>query len=278
MSAKRMRVIAAATLFFAASVSLSFVKPSQALAAGSRIAQLMARQNPSGNSTPSQPNSGQADRPREIPPDRTPDQSETRAAYKPTRVVSAADVDFLFQTTADGVVVFNVTLDAQGAIKKISVLQDLPPFTASARQSLQSWRFAPASANGRPEDSEMPVAFVFRHAVYIANEPPFTPIIPKADSDEARRGFVPPGILSVSYAGYPASTIAMGAVVVQARIKPDGSTGEISAVRKLPGGFLPLAIDAAKHWKFQPALRDGKPVPANVAIAFVFSSRALNPF
>jgi len=70
----------------------------------------------------------------------------------------------------------------------------------------------------------------------------------------------------------------MGAVVVQARVKPDGLTGEVSVVRKLSGGFGPLAIDAAKHWKFQPASREGKPVPSNVAIAFVFSSRALNPF
>jgi outer membrane biosynthesis protein TonB len=192
--------------------------------------------------------------------------------------VSAADVDFPFQTTVDGIVVFDVSLDDQGAIKNISVLQDVPPFTAAAKQSLRSWKFAPASENSRPEDSEMPVAFVFRHAVYIANEPPFTPIVPKKDSDEARRGFIPPGILSVSYAGYPASTIAMGAVVVQARVKPDGSTGEVSVVRKLPGAFAPLAIDAAKRWKFQPALRDDKSVPANVAIAFVFSSRALNPF
>ena len=275
MSAKRMRVIAAATLFLAVGVSLSFVTPSRTLAAGS---QLTAQYNPTGNPAPAQPNSGQTDRPREIPPARTPDQNDTRNAYKPAKVVSAADVDFPFQTTADGIVVFDVSLDAQGAIKNISVLQDLPPFTAPAKQSLRSWKFAPASENGRPEDSEMPVAFVFRHAVYIANEPPFTPIIPKKDSDEARREFIPPGILSVSYAGYPASTIAMGAVVVQARVKPDGSTGELSLVRKLSGGFGPLAIDAAKHWKFQPASREGKPVPSNVAIAFVFSSRALNPF
>ena len=278
MSAKRTRVIAAAILFFAAGVSLSFVKLSRTLAAASPMARLTAQYNPAGNSAPSQPNSGQTDRPREIPPARTSDQNETRAAYKPARVLSAADVDFPFQTTADGIVVFDVSLDAQGAIKNISVLQDLPPFTAPAKQSLRNWKFAPASDNGRPEDSEMPVAFVFRHSVYIANELPFTPIVPKKDSDDTRRGFIPPGILSVSYAGYPASTIAMGAVVVQARVKPDGSTGEVTVVRKLAGGFGPLAIDAAKHWKFQPALRDGKPVPAHVPIAFVFSSRALNPF
>lgn len=271
MSAKRTRVIAAATLFLAGSVLLSFITPPRTLAVNSSPAQY----NPNRNSAPSQPNSGETDRPREIPQARNPDQNEPRSTYKPAKLVSAADVDFPFQTPADGIVVFNVSLEAQGAVEKMSVLQDVPPFTAAAKQSLQSWKFAPALENGSPEDSEIPVAFVFRHSVYIANEPPFTP---KKDSAESGRGFVPPGILSVSYAGYPASTIAMGAVVVQARVKPDGSTGEITVVRKLPGGFVPLAIDAAKHWKFRPALRDGKPVPANLAIAFVFSSRALNPF
>jgi hypothetical protein len=278
MSAKHMRVIAAATLFFAAGVSLSFVKSSRTLAAGSPMTQLVAQQYPTANPAPAQPDSTPTDQPREIPPARTPDQNEASNPYKPAKVVSAADVDFPFQTTADGIVVFDVSLDAQGAIKNISVLQDLPPFTAPAKQSLRNWKFTPASENGRPEDSEMPVAFVFRHSVYIANEPPFTPIFPAKESGETRRGFIPPGILSVSYAGYPASTIAMGAVVVQAAVKPDGSAGQLSVVRNLPGGFAPLAIDAAKHWKFQAALRDGKPVPGKVAIAFVFSSRALNPF
>ncbi len=71
MSAKRTRVIAAAILFFAAGVSLSFVKLSRTLAADSPTAQLTAQYNPAGNSAPSQPNSGQTDRTREIPPART---------------------------------------------------------------------------------------------------------------------------------------------------------------------------------------------------------------
>jgi hypothetical protein len=39
-----------------------------------------------------------------------------------------------------------------------------------------------------------------------------------------------------------------------------------------------MAIEAAKQWRFQSALRDGQGVPSKVAIAFVYSSRALNPF
>jgi Gram-negative bacterial TonB protein C-terminal len=261
MRVERIRAIAAATLFAVSSAALR-------LAGDSPVAAQYPASNPAPQANPSQG----------TPPARTPDQNGARNPYQPAKVVAAADVPFPFQTTADGVVVFSVSVSASGEARKIKVLNDVPPFTAAAEQSLRNWKFAPAGQNGRPEDTEMLVAFVFRHSVYIANEPPFTPIIPAKESRETRGGFVPPGILSINYAGYPANTIAMGAVVVQASVKPDGSTGELSVVRDLEGGFGPLAIKAAKHWKFQPALRNGRAVPSKVGIAFVFSSRALNPF
>jgi hypothetical protein len=265
-----MRVIAAATLLSAAALLLCLTWLPRSLAAGSRPAE----QNPGiPRANPAPANQSQ-----QAPPARPGNQNDARNPYKPAAVLSAADVPFPFQTTADGVVAFSVSIGAGGEVGKINVLQDVPPFTDGAKESLRGWKFSPASFNGRPEDSVMLVAFVFRHAVYIANPPPFTPIAPAKDSAELRRGFVPPGILSIYYAGYPASTIAQGAVVAQANVKPDGSAGGVSVVRDLHGGFGPLAIDAAKHWRFQPALRDGRPVPSKVPIAFVFSSRALNPF
>lgn len=280
MSGKRMRVIAAAklsvVLFAAAALVLCFARPSRILAADSQP----AAQNPAPGSGTAQgnPGAGRANQPQAAPSSRSQDQNGARNPYRPAAVLSAADVQFPFQTTADATVFFSVSVGAGGAPGKISVLQDVPPFTDAAEELLKNWKFSPASFTGQPEESEMLVAFVFRHAVYIANPPPFTPIVPAKESAETRRGFVLPGILSIAYAGYPASTIASGAVVVQANVKANGSTGGISVVRDLAGGFGPLGVDAAKHWKFQAAMRDGRPVPSKVAIAFVFSSRSLNPF
>ena len=262
MRAEFMRMTAAAIL-------LVFSGALLCIAGNSRV----AAQDPASNPAPVQASPSQ-----ENQRARTQDQNVARDSYKPAKVVSAADAQFPFQTTADGVVVFSVSVGAGGGVRKISALNDVPPFTEAAEQSLRDWRFAPAAQNGRPEDSEMLVAFVFRHAVYVANEPPFTPVVPARESAEARRGFVPLGILSINYAGYPASTIAMGAVVVQASVKPDGSISAVNVIHDLEGGFGPLAIKAAKHWQFQAAMRDGRPLPSKVAIAFVFSSRALNPF
>ena len=279
MSGKRMRVIAAAKLsvfvFAVAAFLVCNARHSRILAADSQT----AAQNPApGGTTQRNPGAGTASQPQDIPAARRQDQNAARNPYRPAAVLSAADVPFPFQTTADAIVVFRVSLDAGGETGKISVLQDVPPFTAAAEESLKSWKFSAASFNARPEESEMLVAFVFRHAVYVANPPLFTSVVPAKESPETRQGFVPPGILSIAYAGYPASTIAAGAVVLQVNVKTDGSTGGISIARDLAGGFGPLAVDAAKHWKFQSALRDGRPVPGKIAIAFVFSSRALNPF
>src|ERR1700730_2638552 len=224
INAKRLRGIAAASLFFAAGVLFCLARPSQTLAGSSPA----GGQNPTSNPPPLRQTRSQ-----ENPPARAQDQNATRNPYKPARAVSAADVEFPFQTTADGVVIFRVSLDSSGAVRKTTVLQNVPPFTAAAEQSLRDWKFAGASQERRPEDSEMLGAFVFRHAVYIANEPPFTPIFPAKESGEARRAFIPSGILSMAYAGYPANTIAMGAVVVQVNVRLDGSAGPVSVVRDL---------------------------------------------
>jgi len=166
----------------------------------------------------------------------------------------------------------------RGEPGKIAVLRDVPPFTAVAQQSLRDWKFSAAAQNGRAENSEMLVAFVFRHAVYVANPPVFAPLFPGKESDGGRSDFIAPAILYAAWASYPPSTVAQGAIVVQANVKPDGTTGSIDVLRDLPGGFASFATNAAKQWRFQSALRDGRNVPSKVAIAFVFSSRSLNPF
>ena len=129
---------------------------------------------------------------------------------------------------------FDVSIGERGEVKKVSALVDVPPFTAVAEQSLKSWKFAAATQNGRAEDSEMLVAFAFRHAVYLANPPALNGVFPTKGSEGGRSDFIAPAILYATYAGYPASTVAYGAVVVQASVKADGSTGDVSVLRDLP--------------------------------------------
>ena len=194
--------------------------------------------------------------------------------FKAPEVASAADVVYPFQTTADGIVVFNVSVGRDGGVQGIQTLSDIPPLTAAAQSSLQSWKFKPALLNGTRETSQMLVAFVFRHAIKAWNSPPFNPVFPSLERD----AYTPAGIYSVAYCDYPTSTIAAGATVVQVAVRPDNTLGDVQVVKPLSGGFVPLAVAAAKQWQFQAAVLNGTPVPSKVAIAFVFSSRAMNPF
>jgi TonB-like protein len=200
-------------------------------------------------------------------------------SFRPPELIAASDVQYPFESIADDIVVFDVSLNARGEITKVNRLRDVPSLTDPAESSLRSWKFKPASQDDTPEESRMIAAFVFRHAVKIWNPPPFVPVFPvKGSSPGANTGFTPPAILSVAYAEYPPSTIASGATVVQMAVNADGTTGHAKVVRPMSGGFVPLVLKAAKQWGFQAAVLDGQPVSSNVAIAFVFSSRVLNPF
>ncbi len=277
LTGKSIQAIVAAAVLFASGARLSArnVSPSggvDAQAVGQSSGQNPS-QTPGANSAARQTN-----RPQQTPGLPAPGQNGARDIYKPAQAVAAGDTPYPFQTSAEGIVVFDVSVGERGEVKKISALVDVPPFTAAAEQSLKSWKFAPATQNGRAEDSEMLVAFAFRHAVYLTNPPALNGVFPSKGSEGGRSDFIAPSILYATYAGYPASTIASGAVVVQASVKADGSTGDVTVLRDLPGGFAAMAIEAAKQWRFQSALRDGQGVPSKVAIAFVYSSRALNPF
>ena len=277
LTGKSIQAIMAAAVLFASGAGLCATGASPSGGGDAQAVGQNSGQNPS--QTPGANSAArQANQPQQAPGLPAPGQNGARDIYKPAQALAAGDTQYPFQTAAEGIVVFDVSIGERGEVKRTSVLVDVPPFTAAAEQSLKSWKFAPATQNGRAEDSEMLVAFAFRHAVYLTNPPALNGVFPTKGSDGGRSDFIAPSILYATYAGYPASTVAYGSIVVQASVKADGSTGDVTVVRNLPGGFAAMAIEAAKQWRFQSALRDGQGVPSKVAIAFVYSSRALNPF
>jgi len=69
-------------------------------------------------------------------------------------------------TFAEGAVVLEVTLNAKGEAEKITVIRDLPPFTANAKAVVGDWRFMPATFNGHPIRSKILLAFVSPPVVF----------------------------------------------------------------------------------------------------------------
>ena len=61
-----------------------------------------------------------------------------------------------------------------------------------------------------------------------------------------------------------------GTVLLRVVIGVDGKTHEISVVRSLGMGLDEKAVEAARLWRFEPAMKDGRPVPVEVNMEISF--------
>src|SRR5262245_10473639 len=64
-----------------------------------------------------------------------------------------------------------------------------------------------------------------------------------------------------------------GGVALECVVLPDGSVGRVTVLRSLDTqfGLDEEAIKAARQWKFEPGMRDGKPVPVVISIELAFT-------
>jgi len=51
-----------------------------------------------------------------------------------------------------------------------------------------------------------------------------------------------------------------GVVILEMTIKEDGSVSDVRVVKPLPLGLDQAALDAVRQWRFEPAMKDGKPI------------------
>lgn len=189
-----------------------------------------------------------------------------QAKYKPAAVISAGDLLPPENTFVTGVAVLDLSLDAAGAVSNVAVLQDLPPLTSMAKAAVESWHFKPAGAASGPQPSDLVAAFVLSPPLNFPPNPPFSSLLSKPGSG---RGYILPGIVSVSYAQYPPNSVVSGSVVIQVTVGPDGSAEAWQTVRSL-NPCTRVALAAARKWSFRAATLGGRPVTSNVVIDFLF--------
>jgi len=96
------------------------------------------------------------------PPSQVQPISKKDPAFFPAQLNTATFAPYPAKAKAQGAVVLNVTLDADGNASKVATLRDVPPLTASAIGALKKWNFSAATYEGKPIQSHLIVAFVFR--------------------------------------------------------------------------------------------------------------------
>jgi TonB family protein len=83
-------------------------------------------------------------------------------AFFPPQLNTANFAPYPAKAKTQGAVVLDVQLDTNGNSANVATLRDVPPLTASAIAALRNWNFGAATYDGKPIQSHMVVAFVFR--------------------------------------------------------------------------------------------------------------------
>jgi len=85
--------------------------------------------------------------------------------FRPAEITSATEARYPPNTVAAGTVVLQVTVGPAGEVEAVKVIRDIPSLTAAAERALKNWKFKPATLDGRPVRSVVPVAFSFARPV-----------------------------------------------------------------------------------------------------------------
>jgi TonB family protein len=158
-------------------------------------------------------------------------------------------------------VLLHVRLDASGAPQEILGILDVSPFAEALREAVRQWRLpAPPARDSAPD---VLVAGMFRAACLLDLEglrpPPAATLAPR----------VLPFPIEWERPPYPPLALGDGVVVVEVRVGEDGAARTATVVWSAPG-FDDAAVETARRWRFRPAVRDDRPVPAIAYLVFGF--------
>jgi outer membrane biosynthesis protein TonB len=87
------------------------------------------------------------------------------ASTRPASPRLVYDAPYPVNSVAEGVVILELKILADGAIEQINTVRDIPPLTRAARTAVAAWKFSPAVRDGRPVEGTSIVAISFLRPV-----------------------------------------------------------------------------------------------------------------
>jgi len=189
-------------------------------------------------------------------------------AQEPARARDVSIQGFSYEVQSAGVVVVSAGVDVQGAVQDVRLLKDVAPFGSLLRDSVRSWTFTPARRDGTAVPSRVMVAGLFRPGMLMFPAPAAPPALARAAGERV------PYPTAIAVPPYPPNAIGDAAVFVEVELDP---TGAVTSARVIgpTSGFDDAALQAARGWKFQPALTaKGQPRAAVAYIVMVFRAPA----
>jgi hypothetical protein len=194
--------------------------------------------------------------------------------------------------------VLGATIEPDGTFADLWALGGDKDFEDAALDAVHQWRYTSVSMNGRKSEQKVFITFVLDEGhikTTIESDSPF-PAAPKRPTQELYSSGelfpvdpahmqLPKAVFSPDPDYTEAARVAkrQGTVLLGVILGRDGSPEDVWVISKFvdPNDdekiFRPLglgleqkAVDAVRQWKFEPAMKNGKPVPvfANIKVSF----------
>jgi TonB family protein len=176
-----------------------------------------------------------------------------------------------------GDVVLMLNIDANGWVTGATPLSGDPELVDATIKAATKWKYVPYDLNGAPAPvtTKILARFIITETkpadVAVAFE---VPPAPHFDSVyEVGHGVTAPKALSSpdpSYSDQARADHFQGTCVLSLIVGPDGRPYNVKPERTLGEGLDEKAIQAVRQWKFDPARKDGKPVPVAIKVEVQF--------
>jgi TonB family protein len=116
------------------------------------------------------------------------------------------------------------------------------------------------------------------------DQPINTPVVPRVGNEREEQPkppvIVPPKVKQFAEPTFPPDALAQGLsgrVEVELVVGVDGHTSDLKIKTPAGHGFDEAALEAAARLVFEPATRDGTPIPARIVFPYVFEYKAPEP-
>ena len=161
-----------------------------------------------------------------------------------------------------GIVGLELRIAPSGIVQEAIVIDDSPPFTEEVRKVVRLWRFEPPTVEGMPAPGRVAVLGLFRPPTLLGGAPPD----PKRISSPSEEIPYP---TSTATPAYPPQALDSGVVMLEVEVDEKGAVIDVEILHQTEG-FVAVALEAARKFRFQPAKLDGRPLRSFAVVVFGF--------
>jgi TonB family protein len=179
-----------------------------------------------------------------------------------------------------GDVTVRFVVDREGRVRNPFVLSSTNPgLDQAAIDGVLKWRFEPGLKNGVPVNVRMQVPIVFQ----MDNIPNGGHETYEVSGDHGDKNKLPPNLRydippkpgNVVFAVYPFELLrdgVNGTAEVRFLVSPNGEVEQATVVKATRPEFGQALLAMIDEWRFQPAMKEGKPTPSVLDISQEFSA------